>query len=401
MATLDSLAGGYADRERIVMFVTDGQVGSEDALLQELAPRFRNARMFTLGVDQAVNAAFLRRLAAAGGGLCELVESEDRLDAVMAKMHRRISTPIATELVLRATELEIDAASVTPMAQPRKLPDVYAGAPVVVLGRYRGRAPLHAKVELAGTSFGEPFAASVTRGAKSADLAASWARARIRDLEDRYAAGAKELEASIVETSKVFRVLSRFTAFLAIDRAEIANRGGRLQQLVQAVEPVAGAELAKKLRVGPGGGGGVGSIAMPARISMPAPAAPMGAPSPMTMQSRASAASFMRAKLAAPMQPKQGAAPPIDATVYLATLGELGRELAAVTTALALKLVRQRIQQWVEDVLSVGGHEALANAVKAQLARLTLETCTAVAGELATVAGGVVPAAPKGRGFWK
>ena len=95
---LDMLGGGDTnrkeDRERIVMFVTDGQVGNEDGLLHELAPRLRNARMFTLGVDQAVNAAFLRRLAAAGGGLCELVESEDRLDAVMAKIHRRIATPI-------------------------------------------------------------------------------------------------------------------------------------------------------------------------------------------------------------------------------------------------------------------------------------------------------------------
>jgi len=67
---------GYADRERIVVMVTDGQVGNEDQLMRELGS-LRNVRMFTLGIDQAVNGAFLRRLAAAGGGLCELVESGD------------------------------------------------------------------------------------------------------------------------------------------------------------------------------------------------------------------------------------------------------------------------------------------------------------------------------------
>src|SRR5882724_7459120 len=86
----------------------DGQVGNEDQVLRDLAPALHNIKMFTLGIDQAVNAAFLRRLAAAGGGLCELVESEDRLDAVMAKVHRRIGTPIATELALRATGLDVD-----------------------------------------------------------------------------------------------------------------------------------------------------------------------------------------------------------------------------------------------------------------------------------------------------
>src|SRR5262249_36550761 len=71
-------------------------------------------------------------------------------------------------------------------------------------------------------------------------LAASWARAHLRDLEDRYAAGARELEPEIVRVSKQFGVLSRFTAYLAIDRSAAVNPGGRLRQVVQSVEPPAG-----------------------------------------------------------------------------------------------------------------------------------------------------------------
>src|ERR1043166_1744917 len=156
------LGGGTADRERVIMLVTDGQVGNEDDVLRQLAPTLRNIKMFTLGIDQAVNAAFLRRLAAAGGGLCELVESEDRLDAVMAKAHRRIGTPIATELALRPTGLEVDRATLA----PAKLPDVYAGAPVVIFGRYRGSAPAGAAIEVEGTSLGDPL--KMTVGLRSA-----------------------------------------------------------------------------------------------------------------------------------------------------------------------------------------------------------------------------------------
>nr|MDQ3299797.1 VWA domain-containing protein [Myxococcota bacterium] len=240
------LAGGHDDRERVIVLVTDGQVGDEDHILRELVPSLRQIRMFTLGIDQAVNAAFLRRLAGAGGGLCELVESEDQLDAVMAKVHRRIGTPIATELVLRGHPvgqgLDIESSQLA----PGRLPDVYAGAPVTILGRYRGRAGAQATIEISGTSLGDPLREQIVRTADVGSpraLGASWARARIRDLEDRYAIGERgELEHEIVTLSKRFSVLSRFTAFLAIDRSEVANAGGKLRQIVQPVETPAGWE---------------------------------------------------------------------------------------------------------------------------------------------------------------
>ena len=87
VAAEDTLAG----RSATCLLVTDGQVGNEDQILAELGRSLGRARVFTVGIDQAVNAGFLRRLAAAGGGRCELVESEDRLDEAMGAIHRRIA----------------------------------------------------------------------------------------------------------------------------------------------------------------------------------------------------------------------------------------------------------------------------------------------------------------------
>ena len=69
--------------DRILVLITDGQVGNEDAILKRLGKRAQGIRIFTLGIDRAVNAAFLRRLADIGGGSSEVVESEERLDEVM------------------------------------------------------------------------------------------------------------------------------------------------------------------------------------------------------------------------------------------------------------------------------------------------------------------------------
>jgi Ca-activated chloride channel family protein len=440
---LGMLHGGTSDRERVIMLVTDGQVGDEDHILRELAPTLRNIKMFALGIDQAVNAAFLRRLAAAGGGLCELVESEDRLDAVMTKVHRRIGTPIATELALRATGIEIDRGSLA----PAKLPDVYAGAPVVILGRYRGAAPASAAIEIEGTSLGDPLRMTVAlSGAPTSStwLAASWARAHIRDLEDQYAANAREaLEQQIVRVSKQFSVLSRFTAFIAIDRSQVVNKGGVLHQAVQPVEQPAGwaAAAAPPGMVlasappmmgapqGPPGGMGMSkrrfarAALAPApapREAMPAMSPPMpeqpelargGGSMPPPPPSTPSPAPGY-APPPASRAPQHGPQPPAaeapmsapSATPYLVQLATLARELEAQASGrgdpAAIRLLRQRLTEWVEDVRSVGGNDELASAVEELVQRLSaaltapanfVAEATAIAGELAALAAGAPP----------
>ncbi len=121
--------------DRIVVLLTDGQVGNEDQILQALGKRLKDIRIFTVGVDRAVNEAFLRRLAAVGGGLCDVVESEDRLDEVMAKVNRRIGSPLLTNLNLDVTQLAVEPDSQV----PGRLPDLFAGVPITVFGRYRGQ----------------------------------------------------------------------------------------------------------------------------------------------------------------------------------------------------------------------------------------------------------------------
>ena len=501
LVAADMLAGGYADRERVIVLVTDGQVGNEDDILRELAPRLRNVRVFTLGIDQAVNAGFLRRLAAAGAGLCEVVESEDRLDAVMAKVHHRIGAPIATELALRADAgFAVDEKSLA----PARLPDVYAGAPVVVLGRYRGAAPANAAVELSGASLGEAYRARVVRGGASASagaggggfaaasgpsswLGACWARARIRDLEDRYAVGDSGCEREIVAVSERFGVLSRFTAFVAIDRSEVVNRGGHAAHVVQSVEPVAGwDQAAAKTRGMPAPMSSTMAMPMPAMAPMmpgggglmaPMPATPPGAPPVITAKDEASdvlvggalaemaaeedapdqvrAATVTRTRTlampgpaSAPMpkraagaasvptrpappksaayaqpaaytQPVKGGADgesatgsaPVTSAAYRTSLAQLADELAKVSGAVALKMIRQRLTEWVEDVRSIG-FDALAREVDALVARLAGAPDAAVVGEvaaeLAKIAqrddGGSGATRPKGLSrlaFWK
>jgi Ca-activated chloride channel family protein len=231
------------NRDRVLVLITDGQVGNEDQILASLAQRLQGIRIFTLGVDRAVNEAFLRRLAALGGGSCDVVESEDRLDEVMDKVQRRIGNPLLTGLHLEPAGLKVESDSLV----PARLPDLFPGVPLTVFGRYRGAADGQVVLQAA-----DEAGAAVTFTAKAnaghcRGLAQVWARGRLRDLEDRWVTGEVEspqaLQESMVALSLKFGVLCRFTAFVAVDRTEVVNSGGKVDRILQPVEPAEGWDM--------------------------------------------------------------------------------------------------------------------------------------------------------------
>ncbi|MEV6632859.1 VIT domain-containing protein [Actinoplanes sp. NPDC051470] len=317
---LELLAGDKAESagDRVLVLVTDGQVGNEDQILEEIMPLIGDIRVHTIGIDRAVNAGFLGRLASLGGGRTELVESEDRLDEAMEHIHRRIGAPLVTDLALRAEGLTLVAAT----QSPQRLPALYPGVPLVISGRYAG-SPSGTITVTGRRRDGGDFETTVPVTAKEEPVvAAQWARARLRDLEDRYAAGDHSLEPAITATSLRFGVLCRFTAFVAVD-SRVVNENGENRRVVQPVETPSGWETPA---------GALGDVATPfiamASASMPLasplPPAPGGRPrfAPRLMATGAGAppprpmASFARAR-------KPGAGSTVDLAAILKT--ELAR----------------------------------------------------------------------------
>ncbi|GAA0358575.1 hypothetical protein GCM10009530_04780 [Microbispora corallina] len=232
----DPPAGHEAPADRVLVLVTDGQVGNEDEILERAGSRLGDVRVHTVGIDRAVNAGFLGRLALLGTGRCELVESEDRLDEAMEHIHRRIGSPLVTDLSLKPEGLDLVPHTTTHVGS------LYPGVPLTVTGRYRGR-PSGALTVRGQTVDGRPWETRLD-GHPATDTAARavWARAHLRHLEDRYAVGDRSLEQRIVDTSLRFGVLCRFTAFVAVD-TRVTGDGAPRHHVIQPVEIPSGWEM--------------------------------------------------------------------------------------------------------------------------------------------------------------
>ncbi|MEV0615976.1 VIT domain-containing protein [Nonomuraea sp. NPDC050404] len=226
-----ALLGGRSERERVVVLVTDGQVGNEDQILEQTGGALSAMRVHTVGIDRAVNAGFLGRLAGLGAGRCELVESEDRLDAAMEHIHHRIGAPLVTDLSLKG--LEVEPGTVT------HLGSIFPGVPLRAYGRVREGS----SVTVRGIAAGAPWEERVNGvTVDNPALRAVWARAHLRELEDRYAMGEHDLESRIVRTSLEYGVLCRFTAYVAIDTRQVAGSAPE-HRVIQPVEPPSGWDM--------------------------------------------------------------------------------------------------------------------------------------------------------------
>jgi len=125
-----------AGRARSLVLITDGQVSGEDAVVTAVSRHLDGVTVHCVGIDQAVNAGLLDRLARRSGGRLELVESEDRLDECLVRVGRAVNPPVLTDVEVTIGGAEPIAGTITPPVR-----DAVAGIPLVIAGRYRATSP--------------------------------------------------------------------------------------------------------------------------------------------------------------------------------------------------------------------------------------------------------------------
>ncbi|MFL5394668.1 MAG: VIT domain-containing protein [Myxococcales bacterium] len=220
-------------RAPVVVLLTDGQVADEAGALRRVQREVGAARLFCVGIDTAVNAGLLTRLAALGGGTASLVEPGATLEDALRSISREIGAPLVVDLSLE----DVDAGLVQSSLAPQRLPDLFAGR--AAFAAFRVGSP--GKVRVKGKwSDGRAFEETVeARRTPLAAVARIWARTRVADLEDRFRMGETDLKKEIIALGVRYSLLTRFTAFVAVD-GEVVNRGRAKKQIVQPVAMPAG-----------------------------------------------------------------------------------------------------------------------------------------------------------------
>jgi Ca-activated chloride channel family protein len=111
---------------RQVIFLTDGSVGNEHELFELVRQQLGSSRLFTVGIGSAPNSHFMRKAAEYGRGtftyIGKTTEVSKKATALFRKLEQAALTDIRLELPSRP-DLEV---------LPQRIPDLYAGEPLLV-----------------------------------------------------------------------------------------------------------------------------------------------------------------------------------------------------------------------------------------------------------------------------
>jgi len=217
-------APGDESRPRYVVFLTDGFIGNDVEVLGALQKMLGGSRVFSVGVGPSTNRYLLEHMAKLGRGAVAYLGLKDNAEDVMAEYFGAISHPALTDLAIDFGGGAGGGGAEAVDVFPRRLPDLFVGRPVTVVGRVRGEPPKAVKVS--GKVRGETAAVEVAVReeadgveGRGAALPAVWARMKIADLGDRLALepGDGEAAAQVKGVALEYGLMSAFTAFVAVD----------------------------------------------------------------------------------------------------------------------------------------------------------------------------------------
>lgn len=236
-AIKQALGGQPEDRVRIVVFMTDGYIGNDFAIIDEIQKSTADARVFGFGIGNSVNRFLLDNMSREGRGEVQYVplrhrgdSAGKRFDEAAERFYRRVNNPVLTHIEIDWGKLPVSE------VYPKKLPDLFDAKPILVHGRLAGEAEgaLTLKGRTAKGAFTREIAVSEKRAEapKDADAMASlWARRKIDHLthQDLRALQQQsfpdELKEQVTQLGLEYDLMTPFTSFVAVEKMRVTAGG--------------------------------------------------------------------------------------------------------------------------------------------------------------------------------
>jgi Ca-activated chloride channel family protein len=226
-------------RPTTIIFLTDGLATegiTETPLLLETVEQAMpaNARVFAFGVGDDVDTTLLDTLAAEQRGATTYVRPGQAMDEAVSAFYAKVSSPVLTDIQLDLGGIRAD------QVYPTQLPDLFAGAQLVVAGRYREGGPttitLHGAANGREQTFTYPDQIFRDEGGETF-IPRLWATRAIGHLmqQIRLSGENDELVQSIVNLSTRYGIITPYTSFLIEEDDIFAQTDGAPVEAFEAL----------------------------------------------------------------------------------------------------------------------------------------------------------------------
>lgn len=220
-------------RPHFIIFITDGKptVGEveENALVKKIEQANRaNLRIFTFGIGDDINTHLLDKITEATNAYRSYITPEEDIEVKISDFYGKVASPLLTGL-----QLTVDSPVQVREIYPRRLPDLFKGASLTLLGRYQGsgtvRLTLQGKVNEALQKFSYE-ATFAEQDEQFAFVPALWASRAIGYLLDqiRLHGESEELKKEIIQLARTYGIITPYTSYLILEDEEQQVSRGQL-----------------------------------------------------------------------------------------------------------------------------------------------------------------------------
>lgn len=225
-------------RIRSVVLITDGYIGNDNEVIAAVQKNLKPGnRLYSFGVGSSVNRYLLDRIAEVGRGTSRVVRQDEPTQEVAEKFFRQINNPVLTNI-----QVKWEGEGSAPEIYPSNAPDLFAEQPLVLFGKKGDRA--NGKLKITGIAAGgeryeQTLDVNFDSGNSNLGIAQLWGRARIKDLMNQMFGGeVKSLVDAVTQTALNYRLLSQYTAFVAVsEEVRVNPEGGKVTVQVPVLIP--------------------------------------------------------------------------------------------------------------------------------------------------------------------
>ena len=210
------------ERVRIVIMLTDGYIGNEAEIIEEVGRRCGDQiRFWCIGIGQSPNRFLVDGVAKQGGGMAKVLGLNDDAGPLVTEVMHRIHRAQLAKISIDWGALRVFE------TYPARIPELWAGRPVIVFGMYEGGGSsgiaVNGRVE--GDPVSWPLRVELPVSEPRHDvLAKVWARHKIEELmHQTYYAGSPQVEETVTSIALEYRLMSQYTSFVAVDESELGT----------------------------------------------------------------------------------------------------------------------------------------------------------------------------------
>ena len=217
------------DMSTSIVVLTDGYVSVEKETFDVIRSSLGTANLFTFGIGSSVNRHLIEGMARAGMGEPFVVLKPEQAAAKAEALKKYIESPVLTRVAV-----DFDGFNAFEV-EPKSLPDLFSSKPVVVFGKYKGKA--RGTIRISGVNGNGDF----SRTLEASDFTASddnvaleylWARHRIARLSDDGRFARENVEAEVTRLGLKHSLMTAHTSFVAIDSL-VRNHTGAATSVAQ------------------------------------------------------------------------------------------------------------------------------------------------------------------------